>query len=118
MLIKEFRQRASEIGAVQKPGVFELTGLKTVIELLAMAGGISEKARGQLHRSRQRGSERETHVIDLAVLTNTANLINASNAAMINMSVQADDRINVSEAGMFSVRKPGSYSLGHRYSLS
>ena len=46
VLIKEFRQRASVIGAVQKPGVFELTGPKSVIELLAMAGGVSEKAGG------------------------------------------------------------------------
>jgi protein involved in polysaccharide export with SLBB domain len=31
VLVKEFRQRVSVIGAVQKPGVVELTGPKTVL---------------------------------------------------------------------------------------
>jgi len=122
VLVKEFRQRASVIGAVQKPGVFELTGPKSVIELLAMAGGVSEKAGSQVHIYRQQGKERETHVIDLAVLANSAGLINAGNAAMINMPVEPGDMINVPEAGMFfvdgAVHKPGSYPLGRRYSLS
>ncbi|HXV82373.1 MAG TPA: polysaccharide biosynthesis/export family protein [Candidatus Binatia bacterium] len=122
VLIKEFRQRASVIGAVQKPGVFELTGPKSVIELLAMAGGVSEKAGSQVHIYRQREKERETHVIDLAVLANNTGLINANNAAMINMPVEPGDMINVPEAGMFfvdgAVHKRGSYPLGRRYTLS
>jgi len=122
LLIKEYRQRASVIGAVQKPGVFELTGPKTVIDLLAMAGGITEKAGSQVHIYRNGAKGRETHVIDLAVLANSTGLINADNAAMINMPVQAGDMINIPEAGMFfvdgAVRKPGSYPLGRRYSLS
>jgi polysaccharide export outer membrane protein len=122
ILIKEYRQRASVIGAVQKPGVFELTGPKAVIELLAMAGGVTEKAGSQVHIYRQRDKERETHVIDLAVLANSVGLINADNAAAINMAVEPGDMINVPEAGMFfvdgAVQKPGSYALGRRYSLS
>ena len=122
VLIREFRQRASVIGAVQKPGVFELTGPKSVIELLAMAGGVSEKAGNQVHIYRQGANGRETHVIDLAVLANSTGLINANNAAMINMPVEPGDMINVPEAGTFfvdgAVRKPGSYPLGRRYSLS
>jgi protein involved in polysaccharide export with SLBB domain len=49
VLIKEFRQRVSIMGAVQKAGLFELTGPKTVIEILAMAGGVTEKAGSQIH---------------------------------------------------------------------
>jgi polysaccharide export outer membrane protein len=122
VLIREFRQRASVIGAVQKPGVFELTGPKTVIELLALAGGVSEKAGSQVHIYRQGVNGRETHVIDLTVLANSTGLINATNAAMINMAVEPGDMINVPEAGMFfvdgAVRRPGSYPLGRQYSLS
>ena len=122
ILIREFRQRVSVIGAVQKPGVVELTGPKTVIEILAMAGGVSEKAGSQVHVYRQGSKERETHVIDLAVLASGTSLINASTAGMINMPVQPGDMINVPEAGMFfvdgAVRKPGSYPLGRRYSLT
>jgi polysaccharide biosynthesis/export protein len=122
VLIREFRQRISVIGAVQKPGVFELTGPKSVIEMLAMAGGVSEKAGAQVHIYRQGANGGETHVIDLTVLANSAGLINANNSAMINIPVEPGDMINVPEAGMFfvdgAVRKPGSYPLGRRYSLS
>ncbi len=122
ILIREFRQKVSIIGAVQKPGVVELTGPKSVIEVLAMAGGVSEKAGSQVHIYRGRGTERETHVIDLAILANGTGLINASNAGMINMPVNPGDMINVPESGMFfvdgAVRKPGSYPLGRQYSLT
>ena len=122
ILIKEFRQRASVIGAVQKPGVFELTGPKTVLDLLAMAGGLTEKAGSQVHIYREGLKGRETHVIDLAVLANSVGLINANNAGMVNMPVHPGDMINIPEAGMFfvdgAVRKPGSYPLGRRYSLT
>jgi polysaccharide export outer membrane protein len=122
VLIKEFRQRVSVIGAVQKPGSFELTGPKTVVELLAMAGGVNEKAGTQVHIYRQGPNGRETHVIDLALLATSSGLINAKNVGMINMPVQPRDTINVPEAGMFfvdgAVRKPGSYSLGRHYTLT
>lgn len=121
VLIREFRQRASVIGAVLKPGVFELTGPKTVIELLAMAGGVSDKAGTQVHIYRQGAEGRETYVIDLLVLANSTGLINESNAALINMPVEAGDMINVPTAGTFfvdgAVNRPGSYPLGRRYSL-
>lgn len=122
VLVKEFRQRVSIIGAVHKPGVFELTGPKTVIEVLAMAGGVTEKAGSQVHVYRQGQKGRETHIIDLAVLANSIGLINENNAAMVNMPVQPGDMINIPEVGMFfvdgAVRKPGSYPLGRRYSLT
>lgn len=120
--VREFRQKVSVIGAVQRPGVFELTGPKTVIEVLAMAGGVTEKSGNQVHIYRQGTEARDTHIIDLAVLANSMGLINAQNAAMVNMRVQAGDMINIPEAGMFfvdgAVKKPGSYPLGRRYTLT
>lgn len=122
VLVREFRQRVSVIGAVQKPGAVELTGPKSVIEILALAGGISEKAGSQVHIYRQGKEGRETSVIDLAVLSNSTGLINAANASQINMMVEPGDMINVPEAGMFfvegAVRNPGSYPLGRRYTLT
>jgi polysaccharide export outer membrane protein len=122
VMLKEFRQRVSVIGAVQKPGPVELTGPKTVIEILAIAGGVNEKAGNQVHLYRQGDSGRETHVIDLTVLANSVGLIDANNSGMINMPVQSGDMINIPEAGMFfvdgAVRKPGSYPLGRRYTLA
>jgi polysaccharide export outer membrane protein len=124
VLITEYRQRVSVMGAVQKPGVFELTGPKTVIDMLALAGGISEKAGNQVHVYRQDGKGgRQSAVIDLMVLANTAGFVmDDKNAAMVNMPVQAGDLVNVPQAGMFfvdgAVLKPGSYPLGRSYTVS
>jgi polysaccharide export outer membrane protein len=110
------------MGSVQKPGLFELTGPRTVIDLLSMAGGVSEKAGTQVHIYRQGPNGRESHVIDLLALASNASLINANNAGLITKPVQSGDVIHVPPAGMFfvdgAVGRPGSYPLGRRYSLT
>jgi polysaccharide export outer membrane protein len=122
ILITEYRQRVSVIGAVQKSAVFELTGPKTVIDVLAMAGGVTDRAGTQVHIYRQGPKGRESYVIDLMVLASNASLITADNAGLITMPVQAGDVINVPLAGTFfvdgAVRKAGPYPLGRRYSLT
>ncbi|MEX0802441.1 MAG: polysaccharide biosynthesis/export family protein [Candidatus Binatia bacterium] len=124
VLITEYRQRVSVMGAVQKPGVFELTGPKSVIDLLALAGGVTDRAGNQVHIYRQdEQGARQSVVIDLMVLANSAGLImNDKNAAMVNMPLQAGDVINVPQAGMFfvdgAVGKAGSYPLGRSYTLT
>ncbi len=122
VLVKEFRQRVSIIGAVQKPGVVELTGPKTVLDVLALAGGVTDKAGTQVHISHEGPKGRETRVIDLLALANNASLITADGSGLITMPVQPGDVINVPPAGMFfvdgAVAKPGSYPLGRHYSLT
>jgi polysaccharide biosynthesis/export protein len=113
--VTEFQsQRISVLGAVQKPNVYPLTGPKTLVDLLAMAGGITEKAGSQVHIYRQGPEGRQSLVIDLFAL--------ASNRAAGNTPVQAGDVINVPQAGMFfvdgAVKKPGSYPLSRPYTLS
>ena len=122
-LVSEYRQRVSVIGAVQKSGLYELTGPKSVIDILAMAGGVTEKAGSQVHIYRKDAqNRRESHVLDLEALVNNAGLITADNAPRINLPVEPGDVVNVPQAGMFfvdgAVRKPGSYPLGRRYTLS
>lgn len=122
ILVTEYKQRVSVIGAVQKPGVFELSSPKTVIDILAMAGGVTDKAGTQVHIYRHGQAGRESHVIDLLDLASNASLITANNASLITMPVQADDVINVPPAGMFfidgAVRSPGAFPLGRRYLLT
>jgi polysaccharide biosynthesis/export protein len=113
--VKEYRsQRISVVGAVRSAGVFQLTGPKTLVDLLAMAGGISERAGKQVHIYRQRGEGRETYVVDLLAL--------ASSPGLVNMPVQPGDVINVPEAGMFfvdgAIGRPGSYPLTQPYTLT
>jgi polysaccharide biosynthesis/export protein len=121
VLVTEHRQRVSLIGAVTKTGVFDLTGPKTVIDILAMAGGVTDQAGTQVQIYRDGPNGRESYVIDLAVLANNATLINANTEGLITMRVQSGDIINVPIAGTVfvdgAVRRPGSYPLGRRYSL-
>lgn len=122
VFIAEYRQRVSVIGAVQKAGVIELTGPKTVIDILALAGGVTDTAGTQVHIYRQGPNGRESYVIDLLQVASNASLINAGNVSLITTPVQAGDVINVPPAGNFfvdgAVGKPGSYPLGRRYSLT
>jgi polysaccharide export outer membrane protein len=122
VLVAEYRQRVSVIGSVQKAGSVDLTGPKTVIDILAMAGGVTDTAGTQVHIYRQGPNGRESHVIDLIVLASNAALINADNAGLITKPVQSGDVINVPPAGMFfvdgAIGRPGSYPLGRRYSLT
>ena len=121
VMVTEYRQRVSVMGAVQKPGVFELTGPKTVIDMLALAGGVTERAGNQVHVYRQdEKGNRQSIVIDLMVLANNSGSI-AENSQAVNMPMQAGDVVNVPQSGMFfvdgAVGKPGSYALGRNYTL-
>ena len=126
VMVSEYRQRVSVMGAVQKPGVFDLTGPKTVMDMLALAGGVTERAGNQVHVYRQDDKgNRQSMVIDLMVLANNAaGLIAAGgdkDAQFVNMPVQAGDVVNVPSSGMFfvdgAVRKGGSYPLNRNYTL-
>lgn len=115
VLVKEYRsQGASVIGAVQRPGVFPLSGPKTLIDLLAMAGGVTETAGGQVHLYRHASEGRHNYIIDLYELTTVQ--------GSLNLPIQNGDVINVPKAGMFfvdgAVRKPGSYALDRPYTFS
>jgi polysaccharide export outer membrane protein len=115
VFIKEYRsQPVVVMGAVRNPGVQQLTGPKTLIDLLSMAGGINDRAGSQVHVYRQGPEGRQSYVIDLFLLAN--------NPGMVNMPVQAGDVINVQQAGMFfvdgAVKTPGSYALNRPYTLT
>jgi polysaccharide biosynthesis/export protein len=123
VMVTEYRQRVSVMGAVQKPGVFELTGAKSVIDMLALAGGVTERAGNQVHVYRQdEKGNRQSMVIDLMVLANSAaSMADANSTQAVNMPVQAGDVVNVPQSGMFfvdgAVGKPGSYALARNYTL-
>jgi polysaccharide export outer membrane protein len=113
--VKEYRgQQVSVIGAVGKPGMYQLTGPRTLVDVLSMAGGINEKAGSQAHLYRQGTQGRQTYVIDLLALAN--------NTAQVNMPVQAGDMISVPLAGTFfvdgAVHRPGAYPLSQTYTLT
>jgi polysaccharide export outer membrane protein len=113
--VKEYRgQRISVLGAVRNPGVFQLTGPNTLADLLALAGGINERAGSQVYIYRQQGEGPHIYVVDLLTL--------GSNPGLVNMQVQPGDLISVPQTGMFfvdgAVGRPGSYPLNQPHTLT
>ena len=123
VFIKEYRnQRISVIGMVEKPGVFEVTGQKTVLAMLAMAGGLKEDA-GRLlflirspnlneHDPKEPGGPAQqsplTLVIDLEELLIKGDLT-------LNVPAHAGDVINIPASGKVfvggEVARPGGFPL-------
>jgi polysaccharide export outer membrane protein len=129
VLIKEYRnQRISVMGAVKNPGVFDVTGAKTILDMLATAGGLREDA-GQLlfllrpPREEEtpkkgtglRNEKPETFVIDLEGLLVEGNL-------GLNLPLLHGDVINVPVGGKVfvggEVKSPGGFMKGKRMTLS
>ena len=133
VFIKEYRnQRISVIGAIEKPGVYEMSGQKTVLDLLAVSGGLKEDA-GQLlflmrppnpedgvpKKEGERGTGEElpkTSIIDLEELLIKGDL-------RLNVPLLHGDVINVPLSGKIfvggEVRAPGGFSLrGKRLTVS
>jgi len=127
VFIKEYRsQRISVMGAVEKPGVFDVTGQKTVLDMLAMAGGLKggpENEAGQLLflirppnpedevSKEKRDSDEltpQTFIIDLEELLGKGDLT-------LNLPLVHGDVLNVPVSGKVfvggEVNKPGGFPL-------
>ena len=122
VLVMEYRQRVSVMGAVSKPGVFDLSGPKSVVDMLAIAGGLTDKAGAQVHLYRQGPDGRQSFIIDLLAIAAGASNPGLGAPSLLNMPLQGGDVINVPPAGTFfldgAVAKPGAYPLGRRFSLT
>jgi polysaccharide export outer membrane protein len=123
VFIKEYRnQRISVIGAVEKPGPYDVTGQKTILEALGIAGGLKEDAGQLLFLIRVPKSEDEmskeekdseamkpsTYVIDLEELLVKGDLT-------LNLPLIHGDVINIPVSGKIfvggDVNKPGGFLL-------
>ncbi|MBP1712201.1 MAG: putative Polysaccharide export protein [Deltaproteobacteria bacterium] len=123
VFIKEYRnQRISVIGMVEKPGVYDVTGQKMVLDMLTLAGGLKEDAGpllflirssllqegGPGRQEESSGQAPQTLVIRLEELLIRGDL--ATNVAVIH-----GDVINIPPSGKVfvggAVVKPGGFSL-------
>ena len=128
--VEEFRsQPVSIIGAVNTPGVVQIRGKKSLLEVLSMAGGLRQDAGNtvKLTRRRQWGSiplatatEDETGKFSVATLE-LKSLMEAKDPAA-NILVQPDDVISIPKAEMVyvigEVPRAGGFVLSERKSMS
>jgi polysaccharide export outer membrane protein len=123
IFIKEYRsQRISVIGAVDKPGVFDVMGQKTVLEGLAMAGGLKEDA-GQLlflirppladEKNPEKPGESEEGMPETLVI-NLEELLVKGNWKL-NLPLRNGDVMNIPISGKVfvggEVKQPGGFHL-------
>jgi len=90
VFIKEYQsKRVAVIGAVENPGMYELVGKLTLLQVISQAGGFTDKVSNQIFvlRNGAKGDS-ETMVIDLEELLQEGN-------QELNISLQPGDVINV-----------------------
>ena len=109
-------QKIALVGQVKTPGTYELPARMKLLDVLALAGGLTDKA-GSTARVRRVGkTDEETgaYLVDLDRLINEG-------AAELNISVQGGDVIFIEEGGMFyldgAVRRPGAFPVKPRTTL-
>lgn len=109
VFVREYRSyRVSVVGYVNKAGVLELRGRKTLLEAIAMAGGLNEEAGRSVRVTRELVGQIQTVLIDLERLARDGDM-------RLNLTLLAGDVINVPRAGIFyvegRVKEPGAYPL-------
>lgn len=110
VFIEEFRSKKVVIlGYVQKPGLYELSGSISFLELISKAGGLTEES-GNTATIKRKTKEKEKSdviVIDLAALIEKGDLNQ-------NTQILDGDTIYISKAGMCfitgQIKKPGAYA--------
>jgi len=108
VLIKEFAsQGVSVIGEVQHPGVYQVLGSRSLLDLISMAGGLTNVADTRITIKRRRGSEQAI----------TVKLKTDDPATSLNNNVQIypGDLIVVPRAGIVyvlgDVNRPGGFVM-------
>ena len=128
--VTEFRsQPVSIIGSVSNPGVHQLQGRKTLVEMISMAGGVKEEAGPFIKISRQlkwgriplpNAVDDPTGQVSVAQVS-LKDILEARDPTE-NILIRPEDVITVPRAQMVyligEVQKPGGYILRERQSVS
>ena len=132
VFVREFHaQPVSVIGAVERPGIYELRGPRTLIEILSMAGGLAKlgTAPGRtIVVTRRGGFGEELQLVEGMNLVgadkveiNLARLL-YSREAGLNIDIKPFDTVSVSRADIVyvvgDVKRPGGFVLADRENLT
>lgn len=109
VFIEEFRsKKVTIIGEVSKPGLYELPGQTTLLELLSKAGGLTKES-GDKAIVKRKSSEGEQ-----TIHVNLRQLIEKGDTS-VDLTLQDGDSIYIPKAGFFyvtgEVKKPDAYKF-------
>jgi polysaccharide export outer membrane protein len=110
VFVEEYRsKKVTILGQVNRPGLNELQGSITLLELISRAGGLTEDAGGLITIKRNTLIEEDKKKV---ITIDMKKLIEQGDTSL-NIPVQDGDSIYVAKAGVFyvtgEVQRPGSY---------
>lgn len=108
VFVEEFAtQRVSVLGQVEKPGTYAITTPRTLLDLLAMAGGLTPIADRHIMIERRPGAKQRKEEVFLSN--------RAADALMANVTIDPGDTILVPKTGIVyvlgDVGRPGGYTM-------
>ncbi|MDA3971865.1 MAG: polysaccharide export protein [Desulfobulbaceae bacterium] len=110
IFIEEYgSKKAVILGQVLQPGLYELSGQTTLLELISKAGGLKDDAGANAH-IRRKGPKGEKDIIAI----NLRRLMEGGDISQ-NITINHKDNVFVSKAGMFyvagEVKNPDAYKI-------
>jgi polysaccharide export outer membrane protein len=112
IFIKEYQsKRVSVIGAIGKPGMYELIGRVSLLEMISQAGGLTDQAGSELYVLREGEDETQTKLaIDLNdLIINSNQKLNIPLMPKDVINIPIDQIINIFVFG--AVRNPGALQV-------
>ena len=113
---EHFSQRVTLVGQFKNPGTYDYLSKQRLLDVMALAGGLSDKA-GRIVQVRRRGDipgKPNVFVVDLDRLIEEGQ-------TELNIEINGGDIIFVSKAGNFfvdgAVYRPGSYPIRNKIAL-
>lgn len=116
VLVREYRSyRVSVVGYVKEPKVLELRGRKTLLEAIALTGGLKDVASKSVRLTRNTPEGPTSILVDLDTIA-------TGQDPAANVILVPGDVVSVPKAGMFYVEgivtKPGAYPLLEKTTVS
>ena len=110
VFVQEFRSRKAVImGEIAKPGLYELKGEITLLELISIAGGLTANS-GDIATIKRKGPGEDMRSLDIDFMA-----IMESGDVSLDVPVYDGDSIYINKAGIYyvtgEIRKPNAYKL-------
>jgi polysaccharide export outer membrane protein len=106
-------QRITLVGQFEKPGSYDYLSQQRLLDVLALAGGFSEKAGNTVQVRRNNTNPGEPNVFAI-----NRELLIKGGQTELNIEIMGGDTIFVPEAGQFfidgAVRRPGNYPIKNK----
>ena len=101
-------QAVSVVGAVKRPGIFQLRGTKTLLEVLSLAEGVADNAGESVIVLRKGSSPAASFEVSLKALLTSPD-------GAVNVPIHPGDVVNVQAADVVyvvgEVKRPGAFSM-------